>query len=223
MPSLETKIQYTFKNSALLEQALTHRSKSKNNYERLEFLGDSVLGTVIAEKLYHKYPKLDEGKLTRMRSSLVRGETLSALALELELSEHLRLGLGELKGGGVNRPSILEDTMEAIFGAVYLDSDFITVQKIILELYQKRLNDLSPETNIKDPKTQLQEYLQEHKLQLPIYTLTNTKGKDHNAIFTVSCFLSDKKITILQKSTSIKRAEQKCAKKLLIKLQTYEI
>jgi ribonuclease-3 len=218
MPSLETKIQYTFKNSALLEQALTHRSKSANNYERLEFLGDSILSMVIAQKIYHKYPKLDEGKLTRMRSSLVRGETLSELALEINLSEHIHLGLGELKGGGVNRPSILEDTMEAIFGAVFLDSDFDTVQKLILKIYEKRINDLSPEMNIKDPKTQLQEHLQKYKFSLPIYTLTNTQGKDHNAIFTVSCFLEDKKITIIQKSTSIKKAEQKCAQALLEKL-----
>lgn len=219
MPSLETKIQYTFKNNALLQQALTHRSKSEHNYERLEFLGDSVLSTVIADALYHKYPKLDEGKLTRMRSHLVRGETLTALGVELELSQHLHLGLGELKGGGSNRPSILEDTMEAIFGAIFLDSDFITVQKIILKIYEQRIQALSPEENIKDFKTQLQEYLQQHKYKLPIYTLTKTEGKDHKAIFTVSCFLEDKKITIIQKSTSIKKAEQACAQKLLERLK----
>jgi ribonuclease-3 len=108
--------------------------------------------------------------------------------------------------------------MEAIFGAVFLDSDFDTVQKLILNIYQKHINDLSPELNIKDPKTQLQEHLQKYKYPLPIYTLTNTQGKDHNAIFTVSCFLEDKKITIIQKSTSIKKAEQKCAQALLEKL-----
>ncbi|SFV68038.1 Ribonuclease III [hydrothermal vent metagenome] len=215
LKELEKTINYTFKNIELLERALTHKSKNNQNYERMEFLGDSVLGFIISEALYEKFPNISEGKLSRIRSQLVRGETLTQLAIELKIPQYIILGLSELKSGGVNRPSILEDVLEAIFGAIYLDSDFITIKEVILKLYQIKLENVSPNIEIRDPKSQLQEYLQSKKLELPIYEHIATTGKDHNAIFTVQCYLKEMKMTVQQKNTTIKKAEQACAAILL--------
>tara|TARA_B100001079_G_scaffold271535_1_gene289410 strand:+ start:1997 stop:2659 length:663 start_codon:yes stop_codon:yes gene_type:complete len=220
MKKLQEKINYSFNDSSLLKQALTHRSASKNNNERLEFLGDSILGMVISSELYRRFSSVDEGKLSRLRSQLVRGKTLAELGLHLDLSDSLILGSGELKSGGYRRESIHADVVEAIFGAIYLDSDFETVNSVILNLYSDLLANINPDDSLKDSKTELQEYLQKRAKTLPKYELIKTLGKDHNAVFTVSCFLSDQNLQTQQQATSIKRAEQQCAQILLEKLRS---
>lgn len=220
MDKLQQKINYQFKDVALLKLALTHRSMGKNNNERLEFLGDSILGLVISRELYKRFSQVDEGKLSRLRSHLVRGQTLAKIAAELKLSDILILGSGELKSGGYRRESIQADAVEAIFGAVLLDSDFDTVNTVILDLYQNLLDDINPNDSLKDPKTQLQEYLQKRGHTLPAYELVKTVGKDHNAVFTVNCSLQDQAIQVEQSAKSIKRAEQSCAQILLEKLDS---
>ena len=220
MDKLQQKINYQFKDAALLKLALTHRSIGKNNNERLEFLGDSILGVVISRELYKRFDHVDEGKLSRLRSHLVRGQTLAQLAGELELSEVLILGSGELKSGGFRRESIQTDAVEAIFGAVFLDSDFETINRVILDLYRDLLDGINPNDSLKDPKTQLQEHLQKRGNALPKYELVKTVGKDHNAVFTVNCSLQDQAMQIEQSAKSIKRAEQLCAQILLDKLTT---
>ncbi len=150
MDKLQQKINYQFKDIALLKLALTHRSMGKNNNERLEFLGDSILGLVISRELYKRFDHVDEGKLSRLRSHLVRGQTLAQLARELELSDILILGPGELKSGGFRRESIQADTVEAIFGAVLLDSGFETINTVILDLYCDLLDGINPNDSLKD-------------------------------------------------------------------------
>jgi len=220
MDKLQQKINYQFKDIALLKLALTHRSMGKNNNERLEFLGDSILGVVISRELYKRFDHVDEGKLSRLRSHLVRGQTLAQLAGELELSDILILGPGELKSGGFRRESIQADAVEAIFGAVLLDSDFETINTVILDLYCDLLDDINPNDSLKDPKTQLQEYLQKRGNTLPKYELVKTVGKDHNAVFPMNCSLQDQAMQVEQAAKSIKRAEQLCAQILLDKLTT---
>ena len=218
MNKLQQKINYQFKDAALLKLALTHRSMGSNNNERLEFLGDSILGVVISRELYKRFDHVDEGKLSRLRSHLVRGQTFAQLAGKLELSDILILGSGELKSGGFKRESIQADAVEAIFGAVLLDSDFETVNTVILDLYHDLLDDINPNDSLKDPKTKLQEYLQKRSNTLPKYELVKTVGKDHNAVFTVNCSLQDQAMQIEQSAKSIKRAVQLCAQILLDKL-----
>ena len=218
MKKLQQKINYQFSDISLLKLALTHCSMGKNNNERLEFLGDSVLGMVISAELYRRFADIDEGKLSRLRSSLVRGQTLAKLGASLELSKHLILGSGELKSGGFRRESTQADCLEAIFGAVLLDADFATASAVILHLYQNLLADINLHDSLKDAKTKLQEYLQKHHSSLPQYQLIDTQGEDHNATFTVNCFLSEQKIQTTQTAKSIKYAEQTCAQILLDKL-----
>ena len=215
MEKLQKNFSYEFNDIGLLKQALTHRSVSKNNNERLEFLGDSVLGCVISEELYIRYPLIDEGQLSRLRSHLVRGQTLANLAKTLNISESLTLGQGELKSGGFRRESILADAFEAILGAIFLDSDYLTVKKIILSLFNDLINQAKPEDSLKDFKTQLQELLQKKGCSLPSYELIQTKGKDHNAIFYVSCSVTELKLKAEKNAKSIKRAEQACAQSIL--------
>ena len=219
MEKLQQKLNYQFKDLSLLELALTHRSMGKKNNERLEFLGDSILGLVISRELYKRFTQIEEGKLSRLRSHLVRGQTLAKFGLALELSDVLILGSGELKSGGYRRESIQADAVEAIFGAILLDSDLETINTVILDLYQERLDAIDPNDSLKDPKTQLQEYLQKRSHALPKYELTKTVGKDHNAVFTVNCFLQDQNIQTSQNAKSLKRAEQSCAQVLLEKLK----
>ena len=219
MEKLQQKLNYQFKDLSLLKLALTHRSVGKKNNERLEFLGDSILGLVISRELYKRFTHIEEGKLSRLRSHLVRGQTLAKFGLALNLSEILILGSGELKSGGYRRESIQADAVEAIFGAILLDSDLETINTVILDLYQALLDEIDPNDSLKDPKTQLQEYLQKRSNTLPRYTLTKTVGKDHNAVFTVNCFLKDQNIQIDQDAKSIKRAEQACAQALLENLK----
>jgi ribonuclease-3 len=215
MEKLQKIIDYHFSDAALLKQALTHRSVNKNNNERLEFLGDSILGCVISHELYHRFPLVDEGQLSRLRSSLVRGQTLAKLAKNLNLSETLVLGQGELKSGGFRRESIQADAFEAILGAIFLDSDYLTVSAVILKLYDELLNEASPDDSLKDFKTQLQELLQKKGHSLPMYELIKTKGQDHNAVFYVSCHIKEFNLTAEENAKSIKRAEQACAESIL--------
>ena len=182
---LQRKLGYTFVHQELLQQALTHRSASSKHNERLEFLGDSILSFVIANALYHRFPRVDEGDMSRMRATLVRGNTLAEIAREFELGECLRLGPGELKSGGFRRESILADTVEALIGGVFLDSDIQNVERLILSWYQTRLDEISPGDKQKDPKTRLQEYLQGRHLPLPSYLVVQVRGEAHDQEFTI--------------------------------------
>jgi ribonuclease-3 len=218
MDKLQKNISYQFNNVELLKQALTHRSVSKKNNERLEFLGDSILGCIISRELYQRFPLIDEGQLSRLRSYLVRGQTLAKLAKTINLSETLVLGQGELKSGGFRRESIQADAFEAILGAIFLDSDYLTVSGVVLKIYEDLLNDASPEDSLKDFKTQLQELLQKKGYSLPQYELIKTKGQDHDAIFYVRCIVSEYDLEVEREAKSIKRAEQACAESLLERL-----
>ncbi len=211
---LEKKLGFEFKDPSLLIQALTHRSFKGAHNERLEFVGDSLLGMFVAEALYFKFPKANEGELTRMRSQLVKGQTLTAVAKEFELSDWLRLGPGEMKSGGFRRDSILEDAIEAIIGAVYLDSDIDQCKAFVLSLIESRLDDVDPSKALKDPKTQLQEWLQSRQRPLPVYEVKETSGQAHNQTFTVNCILDDGQI-LEATGTSRRKAEQSAARKAL--------
>jgi ribonuclease-3 len=212
---LSSKIGYTFNNIDLLLQALTHRSAKGIHNERLEFLGDSILGYVIAEVLFQKFPTHDEGDLTRMRSTLVRGVTLAEIGRGFSLGEHLILGPGELKSGGHRRDSILEDAVEAIIGAVYLDSDNDTAKALVLTWFTDRLDKIKPGNEQKDPKTRLQEYLQARKIALPLYDVVHTSGQSHNQQFTVRCTTEVIKTEVITKGTSRRKAEQAAAQQVL--------
>ena len=211
---------YEFKTIALLKQALTHRSADPINNERLEFLGDSLLGTVIANALYQQFPQNSEGQLSRLRAHLVKGEMLAIVAQEIGLGEYLYLGQGELKSGGFRRASILADALEAIFAAIFLDSDFETCRKIILKLFDKRLKDDGLNENLKDSKTQLQEYLQSHKITLPQYRLTNVVGDTHDQIFHITCKVPGLNLVTEGKGNTRRKAEQEAARKLFKQILT---
>ncbi|PMH65419.1 ribonuclease III [Vibrio splendidus] len=198
--------------------ALTHRSAAGKHNERLEFLGDSILSFVIADDLYHRFPKVNEGDMSRMRATLVRGHTLAELGREFELGDYLKLGPGELKSGGFRRDSILADAVEAIIGAVYLDSDTEVVRRIILSWYQSRLESIQPGVSQKDPKTRLQEFLQGRRNPLPVYTVTNIKGEAHNQEFTVECEVAGVDKPVIGKGTSRRKAEQAAAETALEQL-----
>ena len=215
---LEKALNYNFNDNALLKQALTHRSFNKVNNERFEFLGDSVLGCVIAAALYDKFPKLREGDLTKMRARLVRGTTLADVAKELNIGEYLYLGEGERKSGGHNRESILSDAFEAIVGAIYLDQGFHSARRFILEKFHTRLDQISPK-DTKDNKTRLQEYLQKMDASLPIYEVTGQNGNQHSLVFTVSCEVDHPGSPFHAEGTSRRIAEQNAAAKALNALQ----
>jgi len=212
---LSRRLGYQFREPTLLLQALTHRSAKGEHNERLEFLGDSILGFIIAEQLFNQFPKQSEGDLTRMRSSLVRGVTLAQMARDFRLGEHLILGPGEKKSGGHRRESILEDAVEAIIGAIYLDSDADTCKRLILSWFTPRLEQIKPGNTQKDPKTRLQEYLQARKIPLPNYEVIDIKGQSHNQEFTVRCTTEITQLEIVTKGTSRRKAEQAAAEKVL--------
>lgn len=216
---LSKRLGYQFNNDKLLEQALTHRSAKGSHNERLEFLGDSVLGFVIAENLYQKFPQSSEGELTRMRSSLVKGVTLADLAREFNLGDYLILGPGELKSGGFRRDSILEDAIEAIIGAIFLDANIDTVKAIILQWFESRLVKINPENEQKDPKSRLQEYLQGRQIPLPQYEVIQITGQSHQQEFTVRCSSEKLAIEVITKGASRRKAEQEGALQLLEKIQ----
>jgi len=216
LEKIQTILDYQFKHLDLLEQALTHRSYSadKNN-ERLEFLGDSVLSLVITQHIYQRQPEADEGELSRIRSSLVNQEALARVARDIGLGDYIYLGGGELKSGGFRRSSILSDTLEAIIGAIYLDSGFGPAQDTILFLYRDYLLTLPDTDTLKDAKTRLQEYLQSRQLGLPEYKVIKTVGKSHDQVFTVNCSITSLKLEYSGEGSSRKKAEQDAARKTL--------
>ena len=216
---LEERLQYRFHDAELLCQALTHRSHSATNNERLEFLGDSILNCSVAAILFRRYGKLDEGDLSRVRANLVKQQSLYEIAQTLGVSDFLRLGEGELKSGGFRRPSILADTLEALFGAMYLDGGFEAAYAVIERLYTPVLEHVDPKTLGKDAKTLLQEYLQGHKIALPQYTVIATHGAAHNQQFEVECTVPKLDIKVGGSGASRRAAEQAAAKKALEEVQ----
>lgn len=212
--TLSRQIGYSFINGELLEAALTHRSAGSVNNERLEFLGDAILSFTVAAELYRRFPKASEGELSRLRATLVRGETLAQLARELKLGDYLKLGSGELKSGGHSRDSTLADALEALMGALYLDGDLEACQTFILTLYQELLAALSPASHLKDPKTRLQEYLQSRKLPPPVYSVLTVSGDGHAQIFNIECVVHGV-CTTRGAGSSRRRAEQEAAQQAL--------
>jgi ribonuclease-3 len=212
---LEQAIGHKFLDASLLQTALTHRSHSSPHNERLEFLGDSILDGVIARQLYDRFPDLPEGDLSRLRANLVRQDSLHQLALQLSLGNHLRLGEGELKSGGAQRPSILADALEALFGAIWLDAGFDAAAKVISTLYSDRLDAILPGVPIKDAKTRLQEYLQGRRLPLPRYSLFGTEGEAHAQLFKIACEIDALNIRTEGSGGSRRIAEQMAAARAL--------
>ena len=205
------KLGYTFRDSGLLQTALTHSSHNRNHNERLEFLGDAVLGWVIAEALYQQFPHAREGQLSRLRSGLVKGDTLAELARELDLGQFIRLGQGEMKSGGQRRKSTLADALEAVMGAIVLDSGVDECRTVVLGLYEDRLLGLSLDDNLKDPKTRLQEFLQARRQPLPDYEIVSTRGKDHDQTFQVLCRVESLPDPVQATGRSRRHAEQAAA------------
>ena len=205
------QLGHVFVQPQLLQRALTHRSYAPEHNERLEFLGDSVLGCVIAGYLYAAYPQFSEGELSRLRSNLVKEETLVTLAQQLDLGGYLRLGEGERKSGGFRRPSILADAVEALFGAVLLDGGFAAAEKVVLGLFVPYLAKVDVQTLGKDAKTLLQEYLQGRHIPLPTYTIITTEGQAHAQSFQVECSIPLLKIATCGEGSSRRNAEQQAA------------
>ncbi len=216
---LQASLGYVFQQARLLEQALTHRSFSATHYERLEFLGDSVLNLAVSSLLYERLDRQTEGDLSRIRANLVKQDTLHALALSLHLPEHLRLGEGEVKSGGRQRPSILADALEAVIGAVYLDGGFDPAQQLVRRLFADV--DLSPGQSAqgKDAKTALQEWLQGRKMKLPVYSVVGTQGEAHQQIFDVICEVTEWSSRAQGQGPSRRAAEQAAAAAMLALLK----
>lgn len=209
---LQNRIGYTFKNTALLEQALTHRSHSSLHNERIEFLGDSILNCAVAALLYQRYADIDEGDLSRVRANLVKQQALFEIAQSLGLPHFLRLGEGELKSGGFRRPSILADTLEALFGAIYLDAGFDAACNVICALYNPILDTVDLATLGKDAKTLLQEFLQGKKIALPQYNVVATHGAAHDQEFEIECLVPKLDIQVFGTGGSRRAGEQAAAK-----------
>jgi ribonuclease-3 len=212
LSELEGRLQYQFRSAELLQQAVTHRSHGSVHNERLEFLGDSVLNCVVAQLLFLKYARLDEGDLSRLRANLVKQPSLSEIAERLGLSDFLRLGEGEMKSGGFRRPSILADTLEAVFGAVFVDGGFDGAREVISRLFEPVLKVVDPKTLGKDSKTLLQEYLQAKRLPLPLYSVVETRGAAHNQEFEVECSIPKLDVSVRANGRSRRGAEQAAAK-----------
>jgi ribonuclease-3 len=211
LDSLCRQIGHQFLQPQLLQKALTHRSYSSTHYERLEFLGDSVLNCVIAKYLYERFPELPEGDLSRLRSNLVNQKTLFTLAQELNIGDLLLMGEGERKSAGFRRPSILADAMEALFGAVFLDAGFAAAEQAVLCLYIPFINQTDVQSLGKDAKTLLQEYLQARKLALPKYSVVATHGEAHAQLFVIECQILQLKIASRGEGSSRRIAEQAAA------------
>jgi ribonuclease-3 len=216
---LARRIGHPFSDASLFELALTHRSCGKKNNERLEFLGDSILNFVIAADLFQRFPDAKEGELSRLRARLVKGVTLSEVARELGLGDYLRLGSGELKSGGYRRDSILADAVEAIIGAIYLDSDMEVARGYILAWFAERLENLDLNESMKDSKTRLQEFLQSRRQPLPQYDLVKVEGEAHAQTFYIVCHVEGLADAAQGKGNSRREAEQNAAKDALIALQ----
>jgi ribonuclease III len=212
---LETRLGYTFEDQRLLKLALTHCSAGKDNNERLEFLGDAVLGLVVSNILYRRFPAASEGELSRLRASLVQQSTLADIARKLQLGEHLILGSGELKTGGANRESTLADALEAVLSALFLDAGMQVCEERISLWFEDLLKQHGQLEAAKDAKTTLQEYLQARKLALPTYQIIDIQGKDHQQEFKVHCCIGLLKEPVLGLGASRKEAEQQAAAEAL--------
>ena len=215
LSELQIRLGYAFRQTSLLQQAVTHRSFSADHNERLEFLGDSVLNLSVANLLYAQLSRLPEGDLSRVRANLVKQDTLHQLAKTLDLSSVMRLGEGEMRSGGQNRPSILADALEAIIGAVYLDGGYSDAQALVERLFAQV--DIKPDMQAvgKDPKTELQEWLQGRKFALPKYTVVGTSGAAHRQQFEVSCEVTELRQTQQGSGASRRAAEQAAAAAML--------
>jgi len=213
------QLNYPFKNQQLLTQALTHRSFGTHNNERLEFLGDGVLNFMIAHQLYGRFPSLSEGDLSRLRALLVKEQTLSEIAIALDLGRALKLGEGEMKSEGWRRPSILADALEAIIGAAYLDGGIAAAEQLVLQFFSEKLEIINPNMIDKDAKSLLQELLQSKKTALPQYTVTATVGEAHAQHFEVSCFIEKYQLTTMGAGASRRIAEQQAAQLALQQLE----
>ena len=215
LQDLQQQLQHDFQNPVLLQRALTHRSFSADNNERLEFLGDSVLSLAISSLLYQRLRELPEGDLSRVRSNLVKEGTLHQIAVKLQLSDLLRLGEGEAKSGGKNRPSILADAVEAILGAVYLDAGFAAGEKLVHRLFEGV--DINPHMRAaeKDPKTALQEWLQGRRMNVPQYSVANITGAAHKQTFDVECVIPELRLGARGQGGSRRIGEQAAAAAML--------
>lgn len=211
LSTLIGRLDYSFNDANLLDEALTHRSVGSRNNERLEFLGDGILNFVIADALFRQRPDLREGDLSRLRASLVNGNTLAEIARDLNLGDCIKLGAGELKSGGFRRSSILADAVESILGAVYCDSGFDACQTLILKLFEDKLANLPDIDSLKDPKTRLQELLQSRRLSIPIYDVLSVSGKAHAQVFTVRCSIDEIDCVTRAEGGSRRKAEQLAA------------
>lgn len=211
----EKALRYQFSDQDLLAQALTHRSASSCNNERLEFLGDAVLGLAIAGAIYELKPDADEGTLSRYRADLVRGESLAEIARSIDIGSRLVMGSGEHRTGGHQRSSALANALEALFGAILIDGGFDAARTSILHVFEKRLNSLPLAGDLKDPKTRLQELLQAQQLPPPVYCLVGSSGADHARKFEANCSIEALGISTKGRGTSRRRAEQMAAQEAL--------
>ncbi|NOQ90031.1 MAG: ribonuclease III [Gammaproteobacteria bacterium] len=217
--ALLKKLEYTFNDVSLLEEALTHRSYAAVNNERLEFLGDGILNFVIAHELFKSYPEVQEGDPSRLRATLVNKDSLAEIASHLKLGDVIKLGSGELKSGGFRRPSILADAVESILGAVYCDAGFDVCRALIVRLYADRLATPADLQSLKDPKTRLQELLQSRHFSLPDYLVTNISGQAHAQNFHVRCNIEKMKIEVTGEGKSRRKAEQVAAEKAILQVE----
>jgi ribonuclease III len=214
----ESRLRYSFNDSGLLEQALTHRSASKNNNERLEYLGDSFLNFAIARRLYAARPEDTEGDLSRARAALVKESTLATIGQTLKLDEEVVLGAGELRSGGAQRGAVLADAVEALIGAVLLDGGTEAAEALIDLLFAEQIAALPDAATLKDAKTRLQEWLQGRGLRLPAYSVESVHGRDHEQTFVVSCEVTEKHAYTTGQGPSRRRAEQEAAAAMLVVL-----
>ena len=215
LQALQERIGYSFKDAQKLQQALTHRSFGAQHYERLEYLGDAVINLIVSDLLYQALPDLPEGQLSRIRSNLVRQDSLHQLALKLGISQCLRLGEGEAKSGGAKRPSILADALEALLGAVYLDAGYETAQRIAKTWLEDIQVDMNMRQTAKDAKTELQEWLQARKMPLALYTVIGTVGAAHEQTFDVECYVPSLKKTERGIGNTRRAGEQAAAEAIL--------
>ncbi len=221
--ALEGRLGYEFRDKGLLRQALTHRSFGTPNNERLEFLGDAVLNCVVASMLFEQFSALDEGDLSRLRSNLVKQSALADLAQQLELAGHLQLGEGERRSGGLRRPSILGDTVEALFGAIHLDGGFTAAAQTIARVYSTVMKSIDPNVLGKDAKTLLQELLQSRKISLPVYQVVATHGAAHSQVFEVECSVPKFSLNFVGSGASRRAAEQSAAQQAYDHLQAMSV
>lgn len=215
---IEQRLDYTFRNSGLLSQAMTHRSFGTPHNERLEFLGDGVLNLAIATLIFARFPDMPEGELSRLRANLVNQSVLAQIATEIELGQQLRLGDGEIKTGGRARPSILADAVESLIGAVYLDNGYDAACRVVSHLFARHLDDVAALTPTKDPKTALQEWLQGKKHPLPQYVVKRIEGASHQQTFFVECITERPAYKVEGSGVSRRAAEQDAAAKILHRL-----